>query len=341
MPSHLRSGINTLPGLSERRLRYFAAAVTAGSLRAAADSLDLEPSVLSRQIQQLETELGVVLLERRGRGVTPTEAAQLVLNCYRQHVVGEETLLTQLEELNGLQRGQIRIAATEGFLDELVSVVLNDFCLQYPKIDVTLELMSAGEVVRYVAEDRAHLGVAYAPQPDPSVRIFAARSQPVCVIAAPTHPLAARADPLTLRDVVLFPVGLTTPGFGLRRIVQLAEFSEKLQFRPGLTTNSIAALKHYASAGLGITFLPKFAVAREIAMGQLVALRTRNRVFEAADAQLLVRDKRPRSAAVDRMIAQLATMSGLRQDAAPKRSRVRPEASGRRPKQARPNNARG
>ncbi len=300
-------------GLSERRLRYFYAAVAAGSIRAAADKLDVEPSVISRQIQQLEDELGATLLERRGRGVMPTEAAQLVLDHYRERLAGEETLLARLQELNGLQRGQIQIVAGEGFIDELIHAVLNEFCQRYPKINVTLELMNVNEVVRAVAEDRAHVGLAYAPPPEPTLRVLTARRQPVCVIARPDHPLARRGKALTIADILPYPVGLMTPGFGLRQVIQLVELTEKVRFTAALTTNSIAALKHYASTGLGVTFLPALAVARELG-DQLVALPVRNAVLEAADAQLIVRDKRPRSPAVKRLLDYLAEMTVLRAD---------------------------
>lgn len=301
----------TPAGLSERRLRYFFEAVAAGSIRAAADRLDVEPSVISRQIQQLETELGVTLLERRGRGVTPTEAAHLVLDHYRERLASEETLLSRLEELNGLQRGQIHIVAGEGFIDELLYSVLNEFSLQYPKVHVTLELTNVNEVVRRVAEDRAHLGLAYAPAPDPAVRVLASQRQPVCVIMHPGHPLAARPGPLPLRELLRYPAGVMMPGFGLRQQVQWVEMVEKVRFQVGLTTNSIAALKHYAATGLGLTFMPELSVTREAAAGQLVARRTDNAIFETADAQLIVRGKRPRSAAVERLLGYLAAMEAF------------------------------
>jgi DNA-binding transcriptional LysR family regulator len=298
-------------GLSERRLQYFVAAVNAGSIRAAADRLDVEPSVISRQIRQFELELGITLLERRGRGVTATEGAHLVLDYYRERLAGEETLLARLEELNGLQRGQIRMVAGEGFIDELINAVLHEFGRQHPGIEVTLELMNVNEVVRHVAEDHAHVGLAYAPPTDPAIRVLASRAQPVCVIVRPDHPLTRRRGPLTVRDIAAHRVGLMTPGHGLRHLIQMVEFADRVRFAPGLTTNSIAALKHYAATGPGLTFMPALAVSREIAAGQLVALPTDNAILQGADAQLIVRANRPHSAAVNRLLDHLRAMSVL------------------------------
>lgn len=299
------------PGLSERRLRYFAATVATGSIRGAADRLDIDPSVLSRQIQQFEAELGVTLLERRGRGVMPTEAAMLVMEHYRERLTGEETLLTRLEELNGLQRGQIHIVAGEGFVDALITTVLTDFCREYPNVHVTLELLNVNEVVHHVVEDRANIGLAYAPSVHPGARAVVIKRQPLCVVMSPKHSLVAHIAPLSLRDLLPYPVGMMTPGFGLRNLVQMAEFAEKIKLNAGFTSTSIAALRYYAASGLGVTLMPEISVARELAAGELVAVHTRNRIFENAEARLIVRDKRPRSAAVNRLLARMASMNGL------------------------------
>ena len=66
--------------ISQGRLRYFHEVVACGSVRGAAEKLDTAASVVSRQIQLLEKELGVALFERRSRGLTPTEAADMLLS---------------------------------------------------------------------------------------------------------------------------------------------------------------------------------------------------------------------------------------------------------------------
>ena len=66
-------------GVNEKRLRYFYTVMMLGSIRQAADLLDIEQSAISRQIQLFESELKVKLFERKGRSVVPTEAAYVVL----------------------------------------------------------------------------------------------------------------------------------------------------------------------------------------------------------------------------------------------------------------------
>ncbi|WP_336935794.1 LysR family transcriptional regulator [Acinetobacter soli] len=60
----------------ENRIKFFFEAVNKGSVRAAADALDVAPSAVSRQISQLEQELAVTLIERHRRGIKATEAGE-------------------------------------------------------------------------------------------------------------------------------------------------------------------------------------------------------------------------------------------------------------------------
>lgn len=292
-------------GLSERRLHYFLSVAETGSIRGAADRLDVEPSVVSRQIQQLESDLGVKLLQRHGRGVIPTEAAEFVLNHCRERRSSEALLLTHLCELKGLERGEIKIVAGEGFREELVSWVLQDFCQIYPKLMVTLEFANAVDTVRTLANDQAHIGLAYRPPIDPAVRSVMLRKQPMCVIAWPGHPLTEKEQPLSLSDVCPYPVGMMSNGFGLSNLVTLAQYHDRIQFESNLVTNSIATLKSYVKAQLGVTFLSSHAVANEVAQGTLVALRTRSEVFESAEAHLMVRAGRKLSVAAEQFLAMM------------------------------------
>jgi len=297
--------------LSERRLRYFLETMLAGSLRGAADRLEVEPSVISRQIQLLERDLGIKLLERKGRGVVPTEAAGYVVDHCRERQNSESSLLTKLAELNGLQRGEIHIVAGEGFVDDLVHWVLSEFCRQYPRLKISLEFVSAANAVRMIAQDQAHIGLAYNPPSDPAIHVIKSRTQPMCVVTPPDHPLTKHQGSLNLCDVLPFPVGMLSGGFGVTDLLRMAQYSERMELAPSFTTNSISTLKIYVKAGLGLTFLSANAIAPEIASKQLVALRTENPVMENAKAQLFVRGDRQMSISVSSLLSLLQSTNAF------------------------------
>lgn len=295
--------------LSERRLGYLFAAVEAKSIRGAADKLDIEPSVISRQIQILERELDAVLLDRHGRGVIPTEAARLVLEYYRRRMSDENTMLSQLEELKGLQRGDVHIASSEGFIEAVIETVLNEFCQKYPKIKITLNSMSVSTVVRLIAEERVNIGLAFAPAPNNAVQVVARKRHPLYIIARPDHPIAAADMIPNLGALVDQPFCLVPEDFGIGQLTKLAEHAAQVSLPRTMVTNSLQALKYFVTSGLGLTILPKILVADELKAGLVKAVRIKNVSLEAAEAQLIAPRRNIKSTAEQAILQRLGALS--------------------------------
>lgn len=291
--------------LNERWLRYFNEVYRCGTMRAAADRLGVEPSVISRQIQQLEGLLGVELFERKGRGIAPTDVASVLADFCRERRASEENLLAAIADLNAVRSGFVRIAVGEGFLDLVRRAVLDVFCREYPDVEVQIDLAGAADALRMVGDDEAHIGLGLNPPAHASVSFVATSAQPLCVIAAPGHPLAKARGELQLQQVARHRIGLMTEGYGLRQLVQLAAFSDDVVLAPAFTSNSIATLKRYAASGLGVTFMSAVAAADELASGVLVAKKVGNPVFRNASAKLFTRRHRVLPPAARRLMEAL------------------------------------
>jgi DNA-binding transcriptional LysR family regulator len=288
--------------LSPRSVSYFAEALRVGTIRGAADSLGIEPSVLSRKIRQLEAELGVVLLERTTTGIRPTEAALLVLEHAKEVKASADVLSARLEELQGVQRGNVHVVAGEGFFDDLVTIALTRFSDLYPNIQVSLSLTSSADAMRLVCEDVAQIGLALNVAPSENIAIKACGCRPICLVLWPGHPLLDRRGAVTLKDVLAYPIALMAHGFGLRQIVQLAAFTERISIEPKFVTNTMAGLKQLASARLALTFMSQRAVIDEVESGRLTTLPIDNPVFAAAETQLFVKAARPLSPAAGKLL---------------------------------------
>ena len=298
------------PAITESRLPYLFEAVQCGTVRAAADRLDIAPSAVSRQIALLEAELALPLIERHKRGVHLTQAGRLLMEYYREQRAHQEDLLAKLQEVRGLRRGHIRLAVGEGFVSDLMGAPLQYFCKRYPDITLTLDLAGTNEVMRLVAEDDADIGLVYNPPAEPKIVSRAQMRQPVHAIVAPDSSLMDRLDKtgsLQLDTLYNVPLALMHGAYGTRQLMALAEQSEKHRLTPTVTTNSISVLKHFVRAGLGATFLPTFAVSQEIEAGVLCALPVDHPILKGAEAHLVTRAGRRLSGAANRLLTHLAS----------------------------------
>ncbi|MET0611183.1 LysR family transcriptional regulator [Pseudomonas caspiana] len=289
--------------VQDRRILYFFEAVRLGSVRAAADFLDVAPSAVSRQIAQLEHELGAPLLERHRRGVKPTEAGDRVLAYYRQRLSQQEVLLESLQALRGLQSGSVVLAIGEGFIDGLTEP-LTKFSTLYPKVELQVNVCGTNEVIRQVVEDEAHIGLVFNPPADPKIRSHAHQKQPVCVMVSPDHPLAQHEGPIPLKGLDSYRLGLLGVSYGIRQILTQAEQQSGVSLMPTLTCNTFAMLKRFAMSG-GVTLLPTFVVVDELASGKLVALPLESQVFSESQVHIISRLGRQLSVGSSRLLGLL------------------------------------
>lgn len=293
--------------IDDRRVRYLYEACQSGSVRAAADKLDMNPSVVSRQISKLELELGVLLLERLGRGVRPTEAGQMVCDYFRQQRAHQDDLFVKLQEIRGLARGHIDLVLGEGFVSDLMGEPLQSFWQRHPELTVSLRVAGTNEILRQVAEDEAHIGLVYYPPATSGIRSRAAIRQPMCAITTPDHPLATMQRQPMLKHITAYPVALMHGAYGTRQIVALAEQMDNLRLSPKLTTDSFSVAKQFCSAGLGVGLMPAFAVSQELATGALVATPIDNIVLARAEAHIVTRLGRSLSAAANQLLLHLTS----------------------------------
>jgi len=289
--------------VQDRRILYFFEAVRLGSVRAAADSLDVAPSAVSRHIAQLEQELSAPLMERHRRGVRPTEAGERVLEYYRQRLAQQEVLLDSLQALRGLQSGSVVLSVGEGFIEGLAAP-LSQFSTLYPKIDLQINVCGSNEVIRQVVEDESHIGLVFNPASDPKIRAHVRRKQPVRVIVNPEHPLAEAKGPIPLTGLDKHRLALPGVSYGIRQILTLAEHQLGISLNPTLTCSTIAMLKRYAMQG-GVTLLPQFVVEDELAQCQLLALPLHHEIFSNPEVQLITRLGRQLSVGATRLLTML------------------------------------
>jgi DNA-binding transcriptional LysR family regulator len=252
----------------DNRLRYLAEAIRGGTMRAASENLNVAPSSISRQIAQLEEELGVPLIERNRSPLKLTEAGKMALNYYREFTTQQEAFISQVRDLKGLRAGEVQLAVGEAMIGELLLNVLESFMSQYP--DIRIHIRSGGtlDVVGMVLEDEAHMGMVFQPEPEAKIRVRASSDQPLKAIVSPDHPLARRSS-ITFQEIASERLALPEIQFRICQVIYAAAAAEHVFLKPVLVSNSLRVLKEFAHSGSGITILPGIAAHTEVAAGAL------------------------------------------------------------------------
>ncbi len=272
--------------LNPRALRYLNEVSHQGSLRKAAARLNVDASAISRQLTQLEEELGCPVGHRHGQGFTLTAAGEELISLFRQQQASEIATLSRIEDLQNLRRGQVKIAVGEGFIADLISAPLQSFMQRYPDIQITVEMAGANEAARLVKEDKVDLALVYAPSPDPDLLSHATSHQPLDLITPPAHPLT-RAHSIAIKQIQSYPLALLDQQFGMGQLISLVEELEHLRFKPQLKTNSVAVLKNFVLSGMGVTFMPRLTVQEEVTSGKIACIPAPHPVLSGAKAHIV------------------------------------------------------
>ncbi|HMO29516.1 LysR family transcriptional regulator [Enterovirga sp.] len=294
-----------MDALDPKALRNFVTVARIGSIRGAAEYLGLAPSIVSRQMADLEQQLGSSMFERTSRGVVLTDAGKLVLEHARRVLDDRDLLAEQLDHLKGIQQGRVRLIAGEGFVPDLVENGLRGFAAIYPGVRFSFDLAGTDEVVNRVANSEADIGVVYDPVSETRIKSIAISRQPLCLIARAGHPLLERGQ-LWLADCLDVPAAHLSKGHGVRHLVSRVAAHAGVALAPVLETSSIEALRRFVIAGLGVTFLPRFAVSAELATGSVGASELTDPTLGDACAHLIVRARRRLPLSVERLAGHLA-----------------------------------
>lgn len=188
-----------------RHLRYFVAVADERNFTRAAERLHIAQPPLSRQIQQLEEELGVVLIEKGARPLRLTEAGAF----FYAHA---KPLLDQVRDLRTMTQrvGKLQHKLSVGFVASTLYGLLPDIIRRYhdqhPEVDVTLHEMTTVEQLKALKEGRIDVGFGRLKSEDTSIRRILLREEPMVVALFPGHRLAEKDGAVRLTDVMHEPL---------------------------------------------------------------------------------------------------------------------------------------
>jgi DNA-binding transcriptional LysR family regulator len=189
-----------------RHLRYFAAVAQEGSFTRAAERLHVAQPPLSRQIQQLEEELGLTLLDRDSRPLRTTDAGRLFLEQAVQVLERIEGMKVMMRRLK--QSGRPRFVI--GFAASTIYAALPDLIRRFraaaPEVELSLVEMVSLEQIAALKENRIDVGFGRIRFDDPALRRDVLREEPLVVALPRAHHLLAREGKLSISSLAGEPL---------------------------------------------------------------------------------------------------------------------------------------
>jgi LysR family transcriptional regulator, low CO2-responsive transcriptional regulator len=253
------------------QLRTFVEVARAGSIRGAAAALVVtEPSV-SSAVGALARELEVSLIEPAGRGIRLTAAGRELAR-YATQILGlSERAIQAAREAAGAP-GHLRIAGVTTAGEYVLPVLLAQYRERHPEIQISLEVGNRATAISRLIDRETDLAVGGRPPPSSGIAGEAFLDNELSIVAHPDHPLRKRRSiqPSALSEETWL---LREPGSGTREATEEFWSDSGIAPRSVMTVGSNGAIKHAATAGLGITLISLDAVTVEIQSGIVVRLR--------------------------------------------------------------------
>jgi DNA-binding transcriptional LysR family regulator len=190
-----------------RHLRYFVAVAEAENITRAAAGLHVAQPAVSRQIQDLEEELGVALLERRAKSVHLTEPGRIFLDEARAVLQRADEAVAAAQAAAGGRRGELRVGYAPSLTVEILPRALRRFQAELPGVRVVLHDLSTEEMCAGVHDGSLDLALRVAPRGEKlhDLTFEELARFPICVAVTPKHPLASRRS-VTLQKVAAEPL---------------------------------------------------------------------------------------------------------------------------------------
>ena len=252
------------------QLEAFLEAANRGSFRRAADALYLSQPSVSARVQALEDEVGVALFHRTARGVRLTDMGRTFLPFAQRSMDTLRRGKEVLESVRQTSTGILNIATARVIGTYVLPETLHQFHQLHPDANLHIKVGGSSEVLQMVVNEEVQLGLARFMQ-HPDVDALHLYDEEAVLVVHPEHPFA-RTGAAAMAQVAQEPLIVYDPGDPgssyfqfINRVCRDAGVTPKVE----MNLDSVEAAKNMVQLGLGISFLPRSGVRRELDSGSL------------------------------------------------------------------------
>ena len=249
---------------------YFAEVVERGGFAAAGRALGIPKSRLSRRVSDLETQLGVRLLQRTTRKLSLTEVGEAYLRHCQAMRESAQAAADTVAQVQTTPRGTIRVSCPVTLAQTVVAELMPRFLAQYP--EVRIDMLVSNRAVNLV-EEGIDVALRVRPSVDDSGSMVVKRlDHTTQILVASPELLIRQGTPKTLDDLAkLDSIAMSAPdGRSTWNLIGPGGVHQQVQHTPRYVADDLLTLKYAAVAGTGVCWMPDYMCQEEMRERKLV-----------------------------------------------------------------------
>jgi DNA-binding transcriptional LysR family regulator len=253
-------------------LRLYCDVVRLRSFSRGAEQNFVSQSAASQAVQQLETQLGVVLIDRTKRPFVVTREGEAFYTAAGGILESWEKAKTEVVAVKARVEGTVRVAAIYSVGLHDMSRPMQQFMSLHPAARVQLECLHPHKVVEAVLTGEADLGIMSYPPAERALRVVPLREEPMALVCHPNHRLARRR--------VVMPAELAgeafvafDPGLTIRKAIDRALRQHNVRVNIVMEFDNIETIKQAIIIAAGLSILPRHTVQKEASIKTLAAVQ--------------------------------------------------------------------
>ena len=254
--------------LENFRLKVFRTVAEHLNFRKAAEHLFLTQPAVTLQIKALEDDLGIRLFDRAGNRISLTPQGTVLL-AYAKKIAA---LVSQAEQNltaeDGKISGELSLGVSTTIAQYVLPHLLGAFLDEHPRVQFSLQSGNTGEIVRLLLDGHVSIGLIEGPARDRGIHTELFMQDELVLIVPPAY----ESDSMSRAELLASSLLMREHGSGSRHVVEIALEKNRLKlksFMKVMNLDSTETIKSAVEAGLGVGFVSRWAISKELELGAL------------------------------------------------------------------------
>lgn len=285
----------------QKDFEFIEGVMQAGSIRKAAEDMNITASALNRRINKFEDEFGFAIFERLPRGVRLNPAGELLLQHIRTQRSDFARLKSQIADLSGMRRGHVSIACSQALVPFFLPRAISRYRREHPGVTFSVKARDRVAAEQELAHFETDIALVFEPLNMVDFDVIDAIVQPIHAVMRADHPLAEHSE-IRLRDALSFPHIAPSENFAVRILLDVAARRlNQVNVNPMVTSESFDFMRQYAEwediiafqfpIGLDLSQTPNLISRplnqQDVAPGNLLLGQLRGRTLPVASARFM------------------------------------------------------